>query len=218
VETLKYDGKTYRIDAEGFVLDGDQWDEDFARAAAASAGIQGPLTEDHWRVIRYIRESFQRMRQCPLLYQTCRANGLSWRQLERLFPAGYQRGACKLAGLTYREGYLPAHAERRGPAATSAGEAEKTYRVDVRGFLVDPVEWDEDFARHRAPDLGLAEGLNERHWEVLRFLRKHHARTRAVPTVYDCCRELNMELEQLEALFPSGYHRGAVKLAGLRAR
>ena len=38
-----------------------------------------------------------------------------------------------------------------------------------------------------------------------------------VPTVYEACADNGLELEDLEQLFSDGYHRGAVKLAGLRA-
>ncbi len=39
-----------------------------------------------------------------------------------------------------------------------------------------------------------------------------------VPTVYETCEENRIEIEDLEALFPDGYHRGAVKISGLRVR
>lgn len=39
-----------------------------------------------------------------------------------------------------------------------------------------------------------------------------------VPTVYETCETFGIEIEELEQLFPDGYHRGAVKIAGLRVR
>jgi hypothetical protein len=37
-----------------------------------------------------------------------------------------------------------------------------------------------------------------------------------VATVYESCEACEMDIRRLETLFPTGYHRGAVKLAGLR--
>jgi tRNA 2-thiouridine synthesizing protein E len=59
--------------------------------------------------------------------------------------------------------------------------------------------------------------LTEKHWQVIRFLRDEFAKTGKVPTVFDTCSRNQIEIDELERLFPDGYHRGAVKLAGLRA-
>jgi len=100
----------------------------------------------------------------------------------------------------------------------TAALEDRVYRVDARGFLVDPYDWDEAFAMHKAFELRMPEGLTERHWEILGYLRERFERTRAVPTVYETCEAHRMTLDDLEGLFPDGYHRGAVKLAGLRVR
>jgi tRNA 2-thiouridine synthesizing protein E len=128
-----------------------------------------------------------------------------------LFPAGYQRGACKLAGISHREG-LPEGI--RG----SSDQDLKSYRIDLWGFLLDPDEWDERFALLRAHELKVPRGLTNEHWRVLRFLRQEYFRIGKVPTVSETCEALGLDLEGLEDLFPDGYHRGAVKIAGLCAR
>jgi tRNA 2-thiouridine synthesizing protein E len=60
--------------------------------------------------------------------------------------------------------------------------------------------------------------LTDDHWRVINFLRKRFEETGTVPTVYETCEENRIELENLESLFPDGYHRGAVKVSGLRVR
>jgi tRNA 2-thiouridine synthesizing protein E len=60
--------------------------------------------------------------------------------------------------------------------------------------------------------------LSDDHWRIIKYLRQHHAKTGEVPTVYRTCEDNNVELDQLEQLFPDGYHRGLVKIAGLRVR
>jgi len=218
MNTLTFKGKTYPLDDLGFLKDFHQWDEDFVEGMAPRVQIRHGLTKEHWEIIHFIRKSFQETGRCPLVYETCRANDLRLRDLKNLFPAGYLRGACLLAGITYKEGYLghawlPEHPAEPGPPA-----ADKTYVVDLRGFLVDPTTWDEQFVVYKAHEMKLPDRLTERHWEIIYFLRHWYAKSGAIPTVYDVCEANHLDLEDLERLFPDGYHRGAVKLAGLRVR
>jgi tRNA 2-thiouridine synthesizing protein E len=60
--------------------------------------------------------------------------------------------------------------------------------------------------------------LTDKHWQILEFLRQRFATNNIVPTVYETREANHLELEELQRLFPDGYHRGAVKLAGLRVR
>lgn len=210
--------KGYKVDADGFLLNPEEWDPKFADGLAASVGIPTGLTEMHWHVINFIRESFAVNGKCPTIYEICRAHGLRLAELKRLFPAGYLRGACRLAGLTYSE--EPAHSSwlpRSQSARTLRAPRERTYRVDIRGFLIDPTEWDEDYAVFKAREMKMP-ALGEEHWKIIKFIRKQFEETGLVPTVYETCESNLLEIDQLEALFPDGYHRGAVKISGLRVR
>jgi len=51
------------VDKEGFLRDLDDWDEDVASELAALDAII--LTEDHWEVIRLIREYYVRYNLAP---------------------------------------------------------------------------------------------------------------------------------------------------------
>lgn len=210
--------KSYSIDSAGFLLDSCQWDEDFAEGMAKELGITGNLQKEHWDIINFIRRTFKETGTCPLVYQTCRMNDLDLDTLKRLFPTGYLRGACKLAGITYKEGYLDQTGVNEFAEKISTAAQEKTYRVDVRGFLIDPDEWDEKFALFTAYNMKMPGKLTNDHWKIIYFLRESYKRNHIVPTVYETCEVNNMDLKQLEELFPDGYHRGAVKLAGLRVR
>jgi len=222
--TLTVGAKAYEVDESGFLLDFAQWDEGFARATAQDQQVEGELGEAHWRVIRYIHAVFREEGRCPLVFQTCKANGLRIKDLGRLFPTGYLRGACKLAGITYREGYhgygcVPPLARSYGRTEASGGEpiplVNKTYTVDVRGFLVDPDTWDEPYATMRAADMKMP-ALSQRHWTLLRYVREHYQAHGEVPTVVQTCEANQLEVDELAELFPDGYQRGLIKLAGLR--
>lgn len=215
--TFSSDKREYEVDGGGFLMDPMSWDHDFAETMSERLKISGGLTNEHWEVLHFIRKRYKETGICPTVYDTCRTAGLRLRELRRLFPTGYLRGACLLAGITYRESHL-------GPAyqLTAADDLNtiaqrKIYETDVRGFLVYPDEWDEYFAVFRAHDMKIPGGrLTERHWRVIRFLREKFEETGSVPTVYDTCEETGVDLDELERLFPDGYHRGAVKIAGLR--
>ena len=101
MQTLETKNKTYLLDDDGFLVDPTQWDEDFAEGMAPRLGITDGLTPSHWNVLRFIRATYLETGSCPIVHKTCRANKLSLKDLQRLFPSGYQRGACKLAGVSF---------------------------------------------------------------------------------------------------------------------
>jgi TusE/DsrC/DsvC family sulfur relay protein len=216
---FKFEQKTYEIDSGGFLVDVNSWDKGFAVGMAETMNMPQGLTTEHWDVIQFIRATYDRSGRCPTVYETCRMRGLRRRELKLLFPDGYLRGACKLAGITYREGYLGQTHMPLTADDLNLITANKSYAVDVRGFLVDPSEWDEYYAAYRAYDMKIPGGkLTEDHWQVIRFLRDSFMKTGNIPTVYDTCHANQITLDELETLFPDGYHRGAVKIAGLRIR
>ena len=218
---FNYKDKDYEVDSNNFLLDFNQWDENFAEGMALQLKIPHGLIKEHWDVIHSIRNTFQEMGRCPLVYEICRMNGLRIQDLRKLFPTGFLRGACKLAGITSRIGHLgPAYDPISLPDTTSFMESyNKTYEVDVRGFLVNPDQWDEYYAVYKAYDMKIHGGkLTDKHWQIIRFLRESYEKNDEIPTIYETCEVNQIDIEKLEQLFPDGYHRGAVKIAGLRMR
>jgi len=210
--------RIYETDDKGFLLKFEEWDREFAEDLAPELGITAGLTDEHWKVIDFIRDSFKKSGTCPLVFQTCRFANLRLKDFRGLFPSGYLRGACKLAGITYKEGYqgyMPyfGRAEKTPPPT-----GEKTYVVDLYGFLTDPDSWDENYAASKAHELKMPKGLTDAHWYVIRFLRESFSKNGVVPTVFEACEGAKIDLEELEQLFPDGYQRGAVKISGLRVR
>jgi len=213
-----FGNKDYQVDTEEFLSDFREWDENFARGMAPKVGIISGLSEDHWKIISFIRDTFKQTGKCPLVYETCRMNRLHLQELKKLFPAGYLRGACKLAGITYREGYLDqSWVEEFAERITSGVLEGKTYLVNIRGFLINPAEWDKKFALYKAHEMKMPK-LTDKHWQVINFLRQSFEKNNLVPTIYETCEATGIDLEELERLFPDGYHRGAVKISGLRLR
>lgn len=223
METFIYRDKTYDIDSQGYLIHQDQWDKDFAEGMCPQVDIKEGLTEKHWEIIQYIRDVFSRTGECPIVYQTCRANGLTVKEFKKLFPTGYMRGACKVAGITHKDriAYIFGKEHPEIEPLVEAKKAQpkfsdKIYRVDVFGFLVDPNEWDYDFAQSKAQEMQIQGRLSESHCRIIEFLRDSYFKNQVVPTVTECCEQNGIDFEELAKLFPGGYHRCAIKISGLR--
>jgi tRNA 2-thiouridine synthesizing protein E len=144
--------------------------------------------------------------------------------MKKLFPSGYLRGACRLAGITYANRRVNYYGEAMIPRQKTAKNGSfplkknKIYSTDIHGFLIDHRQWDEDFAAHRMADMKVTGGITKKHWEIIHYLRNTFEKKNIVPTFFTCCEENDISIEALENLFPIGYHRGAIKAAGLRVR
>jgi len=55
--TLLVDGKEIETDAEGYIKNLDKWSEEFGKARAKEEALE--LTDQHWQVIRLLREYYQ---------------------------------------------------------------------------------------------------------------------------------------------------------------
>ena len=220
---FNYKGKYYELDSNNFLKNFKSWDDDFAKGMAQHLGMQEDLTKEQWDVINFIRNTYKSFGRCPNIYETCRMCGLRLREVKMFFPTGYLRGACRLAGITYKEGFVGQYPSDWPPYMAAEDinviSADKIYHVDVRGFLENPDDWDEYYAIHRSFDMKIPGGkLTDKHWQIIHFLRESYKKNKEIPTVYETCEENDMDLEGLERLFPDGFHRGAVKIAGLRVR
>ncbi len=58
--------------------------------------------------------------------------------------------------------------------------------------------------------------LSEKQWQIIRYLRSEFEKKGEIPTIYATCTANGIDIDELSELFHTGYHRGAVKVAGLR--
>lgn len=96
--TYQCEGKVYDVDEDGFLQDPDLWNDDVAKDFMSTEGIT-ELTEDHWKVIHYIRNYYLQFGIAPMVRKVCKQTGFSLKEIYNLFPSGPAKGACKLAGL-----------------------------------------------------------------------------------------------------------------------
>lgn len=96
--TVNIAGREIELDEDGFLINHEDWTEDVARFFAAAEGIR-EMNEDHWKVIRYLRDYYIQFQIAPMIRKICQETGFSLKYIYELFPSGPARGACKLAGL-----------------------------------------------------------------------------------------------------------------------
>ena len=92
------DGVELPLDEDGFLQEPDLWSDKVATAFAADEGVQA-LTDEHWKVINYLREYYLKNKIAPMVRRLCKETGFDVKKIYELFPSGPAKGACKLAGL-----------------------------------------------------------------------------------------------------------------------
>ncbi len=96
-------GREIVTDMDGFLQNPSMWSEDVAAVLAREAGIER-LSEEQWRVLRFIRTYYLNQGKAPLNQKIKQGTGFSLMQIESLFPGGIARGARRLAGLPKAKG------------------------------------------------------------------------------------------------------------------
>jgi tRNA 2-thiouridine synthesizing protein E len=93
-----------RRDEEGYLVDPADWSEALAEELARAERVA--LTEAHWVVIRFIRRYYERHHIAPdarhVMKHLAEYRGpqqADRNDLFKLFPYGYVKQACKIAGM-----------------------------------------------------------------------------------------------------------------------
>jgi TusE/DsrC/DsvC family sulfur relay protein len=95
--TTTLDGHEIHVDAEGFLTDPTEWDEALAAVLAERIGIS--LTEDHWRVLRFLRADFADQGETATLRRVSSLGGVPVKELFVLFPQKPAKKMAYVAGL-----------------------------------------------------------------------------------------------------------------------
>jgi TusE/DsrC/DsvC family sulfur relay protein len=95
---IKLDGVEVEVDEDGFIQEPEKWCEELAVAIAKTEEVED-LTEDHWKVINYLRSYYQEFGIAPMVRKLCKETGFQLKYIYELFPSGPAKGACKIAGL-----------------------------------------------------------------------------------------------------------------------
>ena len=93
------------VDAEGFLTDPEQWNEQIAQAIAADNGVT-ELTDRHWLVVRFMRERYLASGTAPSIRSLGKESGVSIKELYQLFPKGPAKLAAKIGGIPKPKGCI----------------------------------------------------------------------------------------------------------------
>jgi tRNA 2-thiouridine synthesizing protein E len=89
-------------DVEGYLVEPADWNEDVAVALAQEENIE--LGDDHWNAIRFMREYYDEHQVAAdarfvIKHLGERLGKDAHKRLFELFPYGYVKQACKIAGM-----------------------------------------------------------------------------------------------------------------------
>jgi tRNA 2-thiouridine synthesizing protein E len=104
-QAIDVNGKKVMTDAEGYIVNIDEWSEEFTIALAAKEGLE--LTDEHWAVIRYIRDYYEEHYVQAQVREMIKHFKKEWgpergsnRYLHDIFPkGGPQKQGNRLAGI-----------------------------------------------------------------------------------------------------------------------
>jgi dissimilatory sulfite reductase related protein len=96
--TFTHGEVSIEVDEDGFIQQPDVWNETVAAALSSTEGVD-TLTEEHWKVVNYLREYYLKFGVAPMIRKLCKETGFDLKKIYALFPSGPAKGACKVAGL-----------------------------------------------------------------------------------------------------------------------
>ncbi len=105
ISSVEIGGHKVLLDEAGYLIDPDDWSCVVAKWLAEQEGIE--LNEDHWTVLRFMREYlethgiaadarfvFRHLSECHT-----ESSKAARRRFFQLFPYGYTRQACRISGM-----------------------------------------------------------------------------------------------------------------------
>ena len=90
-------GREINVNEEGFLTDPTEWTEELAAELANQIGIT--LTEEHWKVLRFLRQDFAEKGETATLRRVSTQGGVPIKQLFGLFPQKPAKKMAYVAGL-----------------------------------------------------------------------------------------------------------------------
>jgi TusE/DsrC/DsvC family sulfur relay protein len=96
--TFTHGEVSIEVDEDGFIQQPDLWNQTVAAALGTTEGVEN-LTEEHWKVVNYLRDYYLKFGVAPMIRKLCKETGFDLKKIYALFPSGPAKGACKVAGL-----------------------------------------------------------------------------------------------------------------------
>lgn len=107
---IAIESRNVETDAEGYLINPEDWDEAVAEQLAASEGVS--LSDDHWQVLRFMRDYYDSHQVAAdarftikFMAETMGLGRQARNHLFKLFPYGYVQQACKISGMKRPRGW-----------------------------------------------------------------------------------------------------------------
>jgi tRNA 2-thiouridine synthesizing protein E len=97
-------GTDVQVDEEGFLTEFDEWNETIGEALAAAIGIE--MTEDHWQVVKFLREDYTEQGETATIRRVSTVGGFPTKSLFTLFPKKPAKKMSYVAGLPKPKGCI----------------------------------------------------------------------------------------------------------------
>jgi dissimilatory sulfite reductase related protein len=101
--TREIAGKTVQVNDEGFLTNPNEWTKEIAVEVAKEEGV-AELTDAHWKVIDFCRQSGMVSGSAPTLRTITTGTGITTKELFGLFPKGPAKKVARISGLGKPEG------------------------------------------------------------------------------------------------------------------
>ncbi|GBC63983.1 sulfite reductase [Desulfonema ishimotonii] len=95
---VDFQGKTFDVDEDGFILDYNQFCEEWIQYVKEQEGID-ELTDEHKLVVKVLQEYYEKNGIAPMVRVLSKLTKFKLKHIYELFPSGPGKGACKMAGL-----------------------------------------------------------------------------------------------------------------------
>ena len=98
-------------DPEGYLVYPEEWNEDVAKELASEENLE--LTDEYWQILNFMRSYYAEHSVIPdvrhVIKELVNVSGLSKKEgkqkIFELFPYGYVKQACKIAGMKRPRGW-----------------------------------------------------------------------------------------------------------------
>ena len=97
-------GASVTVDDEGFLTEYDEWNEEIGAALAAAIGVD--MTQEHWNVVKFLREDYQDQGETATIRRVSTVGGFPTKSLFTLFPKKPAKKMAYVAGLPKPKGCI----------------------------------------------------------------------------------------------------------------
>lgn len=99
-------GVEVELNEEGFFVDPEQWTAEMVPQLAEEWGVPGPLSDQHWKVLNFMRQEYFEKGTGPTVRKLGKSSGVSVKELYQLFPKGPAKLAARCAGIPKPKGCI----------------------------------------------------------------------------------------------------------------